>query len=215
MQIGTTGTSFITALLIEAFQATGSTVVATQSRTITKARELADKYSIEKAYDDYEEMLADKDIDTIYIGLPNALHYEYAKRALNAGKNVLCEKPFTSSYDQAKELADLAKSKHLYLFETILTRHLPASAVLKEKLKEIAPYRIAVFNFSKYSSKYDRFLNHEYTNIFSKEMAGGALMDLNIYNLHLAHYLFGKPLKTQYFGNIQREVDTSGVSILE
>ena len=215
MQIGTTGTSFITALLIEAFQGTGNTVVATQSRKIAKARELADKYSIEKAYDNYDEMLNDKDIDTIYIGLPNALHYEYAKRALNAGKNVLCEKPFTSTFAQAKELVELAKEKHLYLFETILTRHLPASALLKEKIEEIAPCRIAVFNFSKYSSKYDRFLNHEYTNIFNKDMAGGALMDLNIYNLHLAQYLFGKPEKTSYFGNIQRDVDTSGVSVLE
>ena len=215
MKIGTTGTSFITSLLIESFISTDNVVVACQSRSMEKARVLANKYCIEKAYDSYDEMLKDEDIDTIYIGLPNGLHYEYAKKALEANKNVLVEKPFASTCEETKELIELAKEKHLYLFETILTRHLPAVKMLKEKLAEISPIRMAVFNFSKYSSKYDKFLRNEYTNTFSKEMHGGALMDLNIYNLHLAHILFGKPLKTTYFANMQKDVDTSGTAILE
>ena len=215
MRIGTTGTSPITLALIETFIRTENIVVAVQSRNLEKAREVAYKYGVEKAYDNFEKMLEDKDIDTIYVALPNALHYKYAKQALLANKNVICEKPFTTTYAEAKELADIAKEKHLYLFEAILTRHLPAAKALKNSLKEIAPIRMAIFNFSKYSSKYDKFLNNIYTNTFAKEMAGGALMDLNIYNLHLTHLLFGKAEKLNYFANIQRDVDTSGVAVLE
>lgn len=215
MKIGTTGTSFITKLLIESFIRTNNDVVAVSSRDIIKAKKLAEEYNISKYYDSYEMMLEDEDIDTIYIGLPNGLHYEYAKKALLASKNVIVEKAFTANHEQANELYELAISKHLYLFEAILTIHQPIVSKLKEDLKLIEPIHFANFNFSKYSSKYDDFKALKNPNVFNKDMAGGALMDLNIYNLHLIEYLFGRANKYVYYANNSGEIDTSGVAVFK
>lgn len=215
MKIGTLGTSFITESLIEAFLEAGNEVNAIHSRSIEKAEKLKEKYHAKKAYDDYDAMLKDEDVDTIYVGLPNALHYEYTKKALLNNKNVVLEKPFTATYEEALELRELAVQRHLYLFEAILTIHQPAVIQMKEDIKKLGALHLASFNFSKYSSKYDEFLVGKNPNIFNPEMAGGALMDMNIYNIHLSQYLFGKPLKYYYVANDEKGIDTSGVAILK
>ena len=215
MKIGTLGTSFITESLIEAFLEAGNEVNAIHSRSIEKAEKLKEKYHAKKAYDDYDAMLKDEDVDTIYVGLPNALHYEYTKKALLNNKNVVLEKPFTATYEEALELRELAVQRHIYLFEAILTIHQPAVIQMKEDIKKLGALHLASFNFSKYSSKYDEFLSGKNPNIFNPEMAGGALMDMNIYNIHLSQYLFGKPLKYYYVANDEKGIDTSGVAILK
>ena len=75
-----------------------------------KGEELAKQYSIAEVYTDYDELLDKADIDTVYIGLINSVHYEYAKRALDKNKNVILEKPFAGTYDEAKELEKVRKS---------------------------------------------------------------------------------------------------------
>jgi len=80
--------------------------------------------------EEFRKLLADKavkdeNIDTVYLGIINSMHYEYCKKALESGKNVICEKPFTSNIRELKELIDLAKSKNLFLFEAITMIYSP------------------------------------------------------------------------------------------
>ena len=82
-----------------------------------KAEALAKKFNIPKIFTDYDELLKDSEIEFIYVGLINAVHYEYTKKALLAGKNVILEKPFTPKFSEAEELIKLAADKGLYLFE--------------------------------------------------------------------------------------------------
>lgn len=80
---------------------------------------LQSKYGIKEVYTDYDQALKEANVDTVYVGVPNFLHYSFVKKALNSGKNVICEKPFTVKYDEFKELKELALSKYLVSVEAI------------------------------------------------------------------------------------------------
>ena len=103
----------------------GGTVQAIASRTIEKASEFAAKYNIPKAYGSYEELVSDPDIDVVYVAMVNSLHYTWVKQSLLAGKNVICEKPFTLDAKEAAELFDLAAEKGLFLVEAQKSVFLP------------------------------------------------------------------------------------------
>lgn len=187
-------------------------ILCTQ-RSIEKTSALAEQYHINNVFTDYSAFLQ-SDIDTIYVALPNHLHFQYAKEALQAGKNVIVEKPFTITFKQALELSTLAKEKQLFLFEAITTLYLPNYKKTKELLPTIGNVKIVSCNFSQYSSRYDRFKKGEILPAFDPNCAGGALMDLNIYNLHFLIGLFGKPINTHYHPNIEKGIDTSGILTL-
>ena len=161
-------------------------------------------------------MLADPDIDLIYIATPNSLHYRQAKAALLAGKNVLCEKPFVPTVAEADELIRLAKERHLFLFEAITTAHHANYALVKEHLPDIGPLRIVSCTFCQYSSRYDALLSGQVPPVFDPACCGGALMDLNLYNVHFVVGLFGEPMSVSYHPNLYRNgIDTSGILLLE
>lgn len=178
-------------------------------------QELARNNNIKKTYEKYDDMLLDSDIDTIYLGIPNHLHYAFAKKVLEKGKNVICEKPFTSNYNELKKLVELAKEKELFLFEAISTNYLPNTLKIKDMLKEIGDVKIVVANYSQRSSRYDAFKNGEILPAFDYTKSGGALMDLNIYNIHLMTTLFKEPLSVKYQANIENNIDTSGIITLD
>lgn len=186
-----------------------------REKSIDRIEELSKKYKIEKMYFKYEAMLKDEEIDTIYIALPNNLHYEFSKQALNAGKNVIVEKPFTSNYKQAEEIVKIAKEKGLYLLEAITNQYFPNYEKVKELIKELGDIKIVQLNYSQYSSRYDSFKKGEIKPVFNPSMSGGALMDLNVYNIYFITGLFGKPKEVFYHANIERGIDTSGILILE
>lgn len=216
MRIATIGTGMIVDwFLTAASQVEGADVVAVYSRKEETGRKLADKYKIETVYTDMENMLESSDIDCIYVASPNSLHYPYAKKALLAGKHVICEKPFTSTVKELEELTAIAKEKRLFLFEAIVTIHMPNYLSIKEEVKNLGNIRMVQCNFSQYSSRYDKFLAGETPNVFNPAFSGGALSDINIYNLHFVMNLFGKPMDVHYYPNIQRGIDTSGVLILQ
>lgn len=179
-----------------------------------RTKELASKYRIPYVYSNYPDFLREKAIDTVYIAVTNDLHYEYAKKALQAGKNCIVEKPFTLTYEQGKELFHLASLKDRYIFEAITSIFTKAYSEMQRNLKSLGQVRLVEANFSQYSSRYDDFKDMIIRPAFDVTKGGGALNDLNIYNLHIAVGLFGKPQSAQYFGNIQNGVDTSGVAIL-
>lgn len=187
------------------------TAISSTVRSKDIARELANQYGIKKTYTDNEKMMVDPDVDTVYVAVPNFLHYEIAKEALEHGKNVICEKPFVESTEQAKELKQLADEKDLIILEAITNLYLENFKQIQKELKNIAPIHIVNMNYTQYSSRYDAFLEGKIAPVFDPNKDGGALMDLNIYNIHLLAALFGLPDKVQYYANMQKSVDTSGI----
>lgn len=213
LRVGAVGTSFIMDTILENMQHTdGISCEAIYSRNAAKGHALADRFEIPKVYTNYETMLADKSLDWIYVASPNSLHYEHSKAALLAGKNVLCEKPFTVTSAQLRELISLAKNNHLFLFEAILPMFHPNYQMIREKLIAIGTPKMAQGVFCQYSSRYDALLKGYTPNVFNPEFAGGALMDLNMYNVYFLVGLFGKPCSVEYEPTLfTNGIDTNGV----
>ena len=189
--------------------------IASTEKSIDKVRQMAKENHVKKAYLNFDELLNDEDIDVMYIATPNHLHYQMCKQALERGKHVICEKPFTSRVEELEELSQLAKEKHLFLFEAISTQYLPNVLKIKEKLSELGKIKIVTANYSQYSSRYNAFKEGIIQPAFDYTKSGGALMDLNIYNIRLMVALFGKPLKVNYMANIEKNIDTSGIITLD
>ena len=169
----------------------------------------------EKYYTDLDEFLNDPNIDVVYVALPNALHFEYAYKALKANKHVLLEKPFCQTYSQTKTLINYAKKKKLLLFETIMTYHTKNFNKIKSLVNELGDIKLIEANFSQYSRRYEKFKQGTILPAFDYKLAGGALMDLGVYNIHFVVDIFGLPKKVNYYPNIERNVDTSGVLVLD
>ena len=182
--------------------------------SIGKVEEICIKYGIPNFTDDFDE-LCEFGIDTVYIAVPNFLHFEFCKKALEKGLNVIVEKPMTTNYRQAKELSDLAKEKKLFLFEAITTLYFENYKKIKDWIGEIGDVKLVQSQYSQYSSRYDAFKRGEILPVFDLKKAGGALMDLGLYNLHYVLGLFGKPENVKYYANLERNIDTSGVLMME
>ncbi len=175
---------------------------------------LKSQYGIAHAYCDYDSML-ESDIEIVYIGLPNDLHYEYAQRALQAGKHIIVEKPIATNNREAAGLIWLSQAKKRFVFEAISNQYLPNYMKIKELLPKLGKIKLVQCNFSQYSRKYDRFKSGECPPVFSLACCGGALMDLNIYNIYFVTGLFGEPKDVEYYPNIERGIDTSGILVLD
>lgn len=180
-----------------------------------KAEALAQAHGISQVYTDYDALLQTDTADFVYIGLVNTAHYVYTKKALLAGRHVILEKPFVMTGVEACELKALAAEKHVYLIEAVTCLHMPNFKLLQQACAQIGQVRVVQANYSQYSSRYDRYLKGEVLPAFNPELGGGALMDLNDYNLNLLVALFGKPQTGQYIANRGfNGVDTSGAAIL-
>lgn len=191
------------------------TAIFTRLQSRAKAEKLAAKWHIPKIYTDYETLLTETDADFFYVGLANHVHYAYAKQALQRGRHIIMEKPFAPTAAEIRELADLAKEKGLYLIEAVTPFFLPNYEVVREALPHLGRIRAVQANYSQYSSRYDRYLEGEVLPVFDPGKCGGALYDINIYNLNLIAGLFGRPQAMHYVANIgYNGVDTSGVAVL-
>ena len=216
MKVGIVGNGMIVPIAIEAMQRGGIAVTALWCRNEAKGKPIVEKYQIQNQYTDYQAFLNDESFDTVYIGLTNTLHYQYAKDAILARKHVIVEKPFTVTLAEAKELQELAIKHECMLFEAILSRYSKNYEHLKDELPKIGNIKLIQANFSKYSSRYDEFRKGIVSPTFDKAHAGGALMDLNVYNIHFVIGLFGMPKNVQYYPNLaENGVDTSGILMME
>lgn len=213
LRLGTIGSGVIVREILDSVRRVeGVRLEAVYSRSQEKGRVLAESYGTHKVYTDMNAFLEDRNVDAVYIATPNLLHYEQAKRALLAGKHVICEKPFCTRADQARALMELAQEKRLFLVEAVPTTFLPNFQVLKENLCKIGPVKLVLANYSQYSARYDKLLAGECTNIFDPNLAGGCLMDINYYNVYLTAALFGRPEEAVYYQNrFSNGIDTSGV----
>ena len=185
------------------------------ARKEEKRKEICEKYQVPVAYDSYEKLLADQSIDVLYLPVPNHLHYSFTKQALEAGKHVILEKPFTVTYEEAKKLAELARAKGLVLFEAITNQYNANYEKVRELLPGLGDVKIVQLNFSQYSSRYEAFKQGNIAPVFDAAKAGGALMDLNVYNIHFVVGLFGEPKAVHYYPNMEKGVDMSGILVME
>lgn len=213
IRLGTIGSGMIVQSLLDNVSVTeGIRLEAVYSRTRERGEALMRRYGGKKTYVDMDAFLRDPDVNTVYVASPNSLHYEYARRALLAGKNVICEKPCCPRASQVWELIDLAEERGLLLVDATPTAFLPNLEILKRELENIGKIKLVMCNYSQYSSRYDQVLAGNVPNVFNPEYAGGCLMDINYYNVYLNVALFGKPERAVYEANIYPGlVDTSGM----
>ena len=196
MRLATIGTSWITDKFISAAKTVdGVEICAVYSRSEEKAAEFAKRHNAECYFTDLIKMAKSDTFDAVYIASPNVLHYEQSKLFLQHGKNVICEKPATTTLAQMKELIELAESNKLVYCEAIMTIHADGFEAIKNALDKIGNIRSAHFDFYQLSSKYPLFIDGKNPNIFNPAMHTGCLMDIGVYNLYLAVGLFGKPEK--------------------
>ena len=217
MNLCAIGTGAITKSMLAEFNRSDVLhVTAIYSRKEETGRAMAEEFGIEKIYTSMEEMLADPSIEMVYVASPNSIHFGQAKAALLAGKHVICEKPFAPTVAEAEELIALAKEKHLLLFEAITTAHHPHYGFVKENLPKLGKIKIVTGTFCQFSSRYPALLAGKAAPVLNHAFAGGALMDINLYNIHFVVGLFGAPKGVRYFPNCHETgVDTSGVLMLE
>lgn len=218
MKLGIVGTGLIVNTLFEFIDEIDTIEINAICSTVNskdKMHFLAKEHHIKNCYTKYEDFLNDDSFDTVYIAIPNYLHYSYSYKALTYGKNVICEKPFTTNYRQALSLADLAIKNKLILLEAISNQYNDNLFKIKQLLPTLGNLKIVSFNFCQYSSRYDNFKKGIIQPVFDINKSGGALMDLNVYNIHLAIELFGMPEKVYYYPNIEKNIDTSGILIMD
>lgn len=189
--------------------------ICSTKRSVQKMLALKEQYDISKGYDDYAALLSDKGCDTIYVAVPNHLHYEYARLALEAGKHVILEKPLTSHIKEAQALSALATKKHLFLFEAITTMYSAHFQKIKSLLPRIGDLKLVSCNFSQYSRTYNDFLAGSIKPVFDVSKSGGVLMDLNCYNVHFTAGILGAPSAVSYHTVIEQGIDTGGILVMD
>ena len=209
---GMMGPGEITLTILQDFSLVGIYFAAVGSRSKDRATAYAKTHSIPKAYGSYEELVADPDLDVIYIATTHNAHFENAKLALSAGKHVLLEKPFTLDAAEAKQLAAIAKDKDVFLMEAMWTRFLPNHVALFEKLQAgIIGNPLYVI------ADHNQFLPKEKApRLYDSSLGGGSLIDLGIYPISFAHRVFGMPQKIKASASLMPgNIDESVAAIFE
>jgi predicted dehydrogenase len=167
----------------------GAELFAVGSRSLDKAKQFAQEFNAPKAYGSYEDLVKDPDVDVVYVATPHNLHYEHTMLCLENGKHVLCEKPFGVNGKEVRGMIAKAKDKNLFLMEAMWSRFLPNIIKAKEIIDsgEIGKVNLLTANFC---VKSDYGLEHRQ---FNKDLCGGALLDIGIYNVFLSLFVLGKP----------------------
>src|SRR3954451_9854832 len=175
-------------LLAGAAESDDVDVVAVGSRNLERAEAFAQAWDIPRAYGTYEELLADPDVEAIYNPLPNTLHSEWSIKAMEAGKHVLCEKPFSRHIGDVERAFDAADTTGMHLSEAFMYRHHPQTARLAELVASgaIGELRVirSVFSYSLYDADNIRLRT---------DVEGGSLMDVGCYCISGARLLGGEP----------------------
>lgn len=179
------GTSFISEKLASAIHETPDCILAAVgSRSAAKATAFAKKYNVEKCYSNYHEILNDKNIDVVYIGLPNHVHKEWTIKCAQAGKHILCEKPFTVNTQEAIEALDVVKACRVFFMEAQMYRCHPQTAKMVELVKQNIIGKLMSIN-AVFSDKISQFENFA---------AGGSIVNLGCYPVSLIRLLAGAAL---------------------
>ncbi|AUI71721.1 Gfo/Idh/MocA family oxidoreductase [Companilactobacillus alimentarius] len=215
INLGIIGTNWITEQFIRATDETKSfSLKHVFSRTEAKANKFIKDLSKKdiQVSTDLDEFFSSSDFEAVYIASPNGLHFQQAKLALEHGKNVIVEKPSTSTVREFTILDDLAHKNGLFLFEAARQIHEPIFKKIQHYVEnnrdELSG---ATLSYMKYSSRYDAYKAGELPNIFNPKFSGGALYDLGVYTVYDAVVLFGQPDSVNYVPEIlDSGIDGSG-----
>lgn len=212
MRWGFIGTGRIAERIMKAFKLLpDSQVVAAYSRNRPAMTAFCDRWGIAGRYDTIEELAHDPAVEILYLATPHIVHLEHFRRALEAGKPVLCEKPMAMSAQETREMAGLARERGIFLMEGLWTRFFPIYQWLEEVMDSGRLGRLynVMADFS-YHSTYDpdqRF--------FRKDLGGGAMRGAGIYPLSLAVSVFGAmPCQVQAMADMKNHVDLRGAALL-
>jgi predicted dehydrogenase len=179
-------------------EAEGVELAAVGSRDLGRARAFADKYGFDRAYGSYAELAADPDVHAVYIGTPHTFHERDTVLCLDNGKHVLCEKPLAINAVQARRMVAAARDNDRLLMEAMWTRFLPSLVHVRKLIDSGtigAPRTLtADFGFQAADDPAGR--------LFNPELGGGTLLDLGVYPVSLAHWLFGDPVEIHGAANL-------------
>ena len=167
----------------------GARVTAVGSRSLDRARDFADRHGVPTAYGSYAELVADPDVDVLYLATPHPQHHAVALQAIAAGKSLLVEKAFTATLAGSQEVVDAARAAGVFVMEAMWTRFQPAVVRLRELIAEGAVGEVR-------SVQADLGVAREFDpadRLFAKELGGGALLDLGVYVVSFAQMLLGDP----------------------
>jgi len=166
-------------------------LLAIGSRQQETADTFSRQFNVPRSYNSYEKLVMDKDLDIVYIATPHVMHKDHCCLALEAGKAVVCEKPFTLNANEAREVIQLARQQNLFCMEAMWTRFLPLVQIVPKLLQEgvIGEVQMLMADFG-IRIKFDEQDRH-----FNQQLGGGALLDLGVYPLSLAYYLLGSPAR--------------------
>jgi predicted dehydrogenase len=197
---GILGTSYISEVMAKAIHESEiSQLTAIGSRSFSIAKIFSEKFSIPKTYDDYQSLLNDKEIDAIYIGLPNHFHKEWIIRAALAGKHILCEKPFVVSISEAHEVISAIKKSNVFCMEALMYRCHPFTKKLQELIQDKVIGDIKLYNAT-YTANISEIAN---------PTAGGSIRNLGCYPISLVRLLANaEPVEICAMGRMSQENQT-------
>ncbi|RME51029.1 MAG: gfo/Idh/MocA family oxidoreductase [Caldilineae bacterium] len=166
-------------------------LLAVASRSRERADAFADQFGAPRRYTAYEDLVNDPDVDIIYVATPHSYHMEHTLLSLDAGKPVLCEKPFAINAKQAQRMVDRAQEQGLFLMEAMWTRFLPHMQALKRRIEDgqIGQVRIIEADFC-FNSRVNPA-----SRLYDPALGGGALLDVGVYPVSLAHWMLGDPAR--------------------
>ncbi|MDH4205236.1 MAG: Gfo/Idh/MocA family oxidoreductase [Desulfobacteraceae bacterium] len=196
------------------FNSVNGSVHALATQNIKKAEALAGKYNITQLYSKYESVIEDKQVDIVYIPLPNHLHKKWTIRALEAGKHVLCEKPLACNTAEAMEMAEIASKKDLHLMEALMYRFHPRSRTIHQMVSQgkIGTPRLVRTSFCFHMEEH---ILKKKENARLKKRGGGALLDVGCYGVSVARWMMGEDPEsvqsTAHFNSEGVDIHTVGV----
>ena len=187
---GILGTGNIAAKFAKGLQALDDAeITAVGSRADNTAEKFGRKFSIPNRHDSYQKLANDPDVDVVYVATPHPPHMENTILCLNAGKAVLCEKPFAVNAAQARQMIDVAKSQKLFLMEAMWTRFWPAIVKLRSLLEQNVIGRVNLL-WADYCATGD--WGGPQSRMLNPQLAGGALLDIGVYPVSFASMVFGQ-----------------------
>jgi len=179
---GVIGCGIIANQMAQALALEGRIIDGVANRTQDKAIAFAEKYGVGRVYDSIDELIASPDIDAVYLTTPHNTHITYLRKALAAGKHVLCEKAITLNSDELDEACEIAAAHGVVLMDACTILHMPLykELVRRAKAGDFGPVNLVQENFGSYKD-YDMR-----NRFFNRNLAGGALLDIGVYSITLA-----------------------------
>src|SRR5690606_11088628 len=167
-------------------------LVAVGSRSQEKADEFGDMFNVPKRYDSYEGVANDPDVDVVYVATPHPMHHDVVINLLNAGKNVLCEKPMAMNVAETREMIEAARANGRFLMEAVWTRFRPAMVKVREFLNDGS---IGDVQYMTATMGWKNPFDPEF-RLYNKDLGGSALLDAGVYAVQMVHMVLGEPIET-------------------